>query len=135
MKTRFSIITIFLMGLLLFGCGENLNLIIDETREICIMDQKKYWTEPLKDSIQNSGCIMLKPNSAEIIALSSWFKENQSNWRSNIASFAMPKYSFEYDHYKFRILEKVIVVNFTDEKGEPKQYTQDIDISNFNFLD
>lgn len=120
--------------LTLFSCGQDLNIVIDTNDEICVLDQRKYWEEPLADSIENSGCMLIKPNSKEMDEFAEWFEENESEWQSSSFSFAMPIYTFQYKKYKFRILKKLIVVNFEDEKGEPKQYIQEIDETDFNFL-
>lgn len=86
------------------------------------------------DSVLISNLSDLEIDSPKVKELGEWIDKNRTDWKKSIASFAQPSISIIGDSFRMLIFNDSVVVGFTDDKGNQKQYTKQTDFYDFEFL-
>ncbi len=86
------------------------------------------------DSVFIDNSVDLDMDSPKLKELRNWIDNNKRDWKSSIASFAQPAISVIGDDFRMLIFKDFIVVGYTDNKGNQKQFTKQTDYDDFEFL-
>lgn len=128
-----KMIRIIGLSLLIFiiSCGQNIDF------EEVLKNEKQFELKiNLNGSLSLDSSLTTKigADSKKIADLKDWLKNNPDNWESSVASWATPDFSLTGNDFRLLIFKDFVVVGYADESGNQKQYTKDINISDFNFL-
>jgi hypothetical protein len=120
------------LTLLMISCGKSIN------PEELLKNEKVFkltiHTVDKEDSMYNTEIDTIYNDSEKISKLKLWLIDNSTQWKNPIASYAMADMSLIGNDFSFLIYKTGVVVGFTDNSGEHKQYSKKVDKSVFNFL-
>jgi hypothetical protein len=125
------IIGILIATSISISCTEkiNINEVFENENEYILRTQ----ISDNSDS-ENTKTLSLNNSSKEIIELRKWFNENSKQWNPSIDSWAQPKVFLNGKNFRLLIFKNFVVIGFNDKKGNPKQYTKEIESNEFHFL-
>ena len=130
MKSIKTIAGLFLL-IFIFSCGQDIN-----PDEILNKEINFKLTIYLGDT-NNSDSIVtqtINKDSPKITILKDWISNNPDGWKSSIASWATPDISLIGTDFRLLIYNDGVVIGFTDKKGKVKQFTKQVNKSEFDFL-
>lgn len=119
----------FLLMILTYSCAENIN-----SNELLKNESKLNLTIYQSDSLSINSSLDLKISSFRIKKLCDWLDTNKTDWKNSIASFAQPSISLIGEDFRMLIFKDFVVVGFTDSNGKQRQFTRQINFTEFNFL-
>ncbi len=121
----------FLLLIFTISCGQNLDF------EEILKNEKRFELKINPNGnlvLDSSSVTKINADSKIIDKLKNWFKNNPAGWESSIASWATPDISLIGSDFRLLIFKDFVVVGFADKSGKQKQYTKEVDKSEFNFL-
>ena len=132
MKQIIPIITLIL-SLAMTSCQTDLELndVIDQKTSFTLI----ITTVDPETGLSSNETEEIEVNSEKWIKLIDFAKNNLDNWQSSPASYIGDTYVTQGD---FRLIHTKgsngVVIAFTDQEGNPKQYTKEIDKGELDFL-
>ena len=87
-----------------------------------------------KHSSDSTVTQTINKDSEKITRLKDWITNNPDGWKSSIASWATPDISLTGTDFRLLIYKDGLVIGFTNKTGKARQYTKQVDKSEFNFL-
>lgn len=130
MKTKKIILGLFLL-MFVISCRQEIKPDDFLNKE---RDFKLIIHRGIKYSSYSSTTEIINKDSEKITKLKDLLTSNLNGWKSSIDSWATPDISLIGNDFRLLIFEKFVVIGFKDKTGKPKQYTKQIDESNFDFL-
>jgi alpha-tubulin suppressor-like RCC1 family protein len=85
-------------------------------------------------TLDSTKFITISKDSKKFNELTDWFAKNSEGWKSSPASWATPDIFLWGDDFRLLVFSDGAVIGFTDGKGKQKQYTKQVNKSEFNFL-
>jgi hypothetical protein len=129
MKTFKIVIGLFLLIKISWGRAIYSDEILDRENDfnLTIRNENKYSSDTTKVKIINKY-------SEKIAELKDWILNNSEGWESSIASWITPEISLIGIDFRLMIFKDGVVIGFTDKNGNARQYTKQVDKTEFDFL-
>lgn len=126
MKKIISAIGLFILTFTFYGCRQHID--IND-----YIDQKSALVLKIGNQLERPDTI--KVDSDKYIKLIEWGKINTDNWQSTTASYISDIYVGQGNFRLLYLSEKDgVVIGFTDNQGNPKQYSKRIKKGELDFL-
>ncbi|MBN1183708.1 MAG: hypothetical protein JXB49_15560 [Bacteroidales bacterium] len=125
---RISTLSLFLI-ILTISCAQ----IVDSNelfKNETVLKLKLHQT----DSIYIDNLVDLEMIHPKVKELRNWIDNNETDWKSSIASFSQSSISVIGDDFRMLIFKDFVVIGFIDNKGKQKQFTKQTDYNDFKFL-
>jgi len=130
MRTANTLLLSFVIPLF-FGCTNCIS------SEVIFKDEKNLavaiWSSA-NESLDSVKRDTISQGSQKFKNLMEWFDKNNCDWKSSIASYAIPDMSVTGNNFRMSIFKDGVVINFLDQANNHKQFTKTVSENQFDFL-